>query len=54
MLYRLMPRKVRLFSAAGERFVTIDALEPGHDGVLRGLRKFFSRGLDVRLGHPLA
>jgi heavy metal translocating P-type ATPase len=28
-LYRMMPRKVRLESAAGERFISIDALEPG-------------------------
>ena len=28
-LYRMMPRKVRMESAAGERFVAIDALEPG-------------------------
>jgi heavy metal translocating P-type ATPase len=29
MLYRLMPKKVRLQTAAGERFVSIDALQPG-------------------------
>jgi len=29
MLYRLMPKKVRLLSAAGERFVSVEALEPG-------------------------
>ena len=29
MLYRLMPKKVRIISDAGERFVSIDALEPG-------------------------
>ena len=28
-LYRMMPKKVRLESAAGDRFVAVDALEPG-------------------------
>jgi cation transport ATPase len=35
MLYRLMPKKVRLLSAAGERFTSIDALEPGQVFVAR-------------------
>jgi heavy metal translocating P-type ATPase len=29
MLYRLMPKKARLLTPAGERFVSVDALEPG-------------------------
>jgi len=29
MMYRLMPRKVRIVGEGGERFVSIDALEPG-------------------------
>jgi heavy metal translocating P-type ATPase len=35
MLYRLMPKKVRLLSVAGERFVSIDALEPGQTFVVK-------------------
>jgi heavy metal translocating P-type ATPase len=35
LLYRLMPSKVRLLSAAGERFVTIEALEPGEVFVVK-------------------
>jgi heavy metal translocating P-type ATPase len=35
MLYRLMPRKVRMMSAAGERFVSIEALAPGEVFVVK-------------------
>ena len=35
LLYRMMPSKVRMVSEAGERFVSIDALEPGEEFVVK-------------------
>lgn len=45
MLYRLMPKKVRLQSAAGERFVSIDALEPGAVFVVKAGERIPADGL---------
>jgi heavy metal translocating P-type ATPase len=45
MLYRLMPKKVRLQSSAGERFVSIDALEPGTVFVVKAGERIPADGL---------
>ncbi len=47
MLYRLMPKKVRLMSAAGERFVSIDALEPGQVFVVKAGERIPADGVIV-------
>ena len=47
MLYRLMPKKVRLLSAAGERFVSIDALEPGQVFVVKAGERIPADGIVV-------
>jgi heavy metal translocating P-type ATPase len=46
-LYRLMPRKVRIFSAAGERFVSIDALEPGQVFIVKAGERIPADGVLV-------
>lgn len=45
LLYRLMPKKVRLLSAAGERFVSIDALEPGNVFVVKAGERIPADGI---------
>ena len=47
MLYRLMPKKVRLVSSAGERFVSIDALEPGQTFVVKAGERIPADGIVV-------
>jgi heavy metal translocating P-type ATPase len=47
LLYRLMPRKVRLLSTAGERFVSIDALEPGQIFVVKAGERIPADGIVV-------
>ena len=47
MLYRLMPKKVRLLSAAGERFVSIEALEPGQVFVVKAGERVPADGVIV-------
>jgi len=47
MLYRLMPKKVRLLSAAGERFVSVDALEPGQLFVVKAGERIPADGVVV-------
>jgi heavy metal translocating P-type ATPase len=47
MLYRLMPKKVRLLSTAGERFVSIDALEPGQFFVVKAGERMPADGVIV-------
>jgi heavy metal translocating P-type ATPase len=44
-LYRLMPRKVRILSSAGERFVSIDALEPGQVFVVKAGERIPADGI---------
>jgi len=46
-LYRLMPKKVRILSAAGERFVSIDALEPGQVFVVKAGERIPADGVVV-------
>jgi len=46
-LYRLMPKKVRILSAAGERFVSIDALEPGQVFVVKAGERIPADGVIV-------
>lgn len=47
-LYRLMPRKVRILSIAGERFVAIDALEPGQVFVVKAGERIPADGIVVQ------
>jgi heavy metal translocating P-type ATPase len=47
MLYRLMPKKVRIMSDAGERFVSIDALEPGQVFVVKAGERIPTDGIVV-------
>jgi Cu+-exporting ATPase len=47
VLYRLMPKKVRLLSVAGERFVSIDALEPGQVFVVKAGERIPADGFVV-------
>ncbi len=46
-LYRLMPKKVRILSAAGERFVSIEALEPGQVFVVKAGERIPADGMVV-------
>jgi len=45
LLYRLMPRKVRMLSSAGERFVSVEALEPGQVFVVKAGERIPADGL---------
>ena len=47
MLYRLMPKKVRMMSDAGERFVSIEALEPGQVFVVKAGERIPADGVVV-------
>lgn len=47
LLYRMMPRKVCMVSASGERFVSIDALEPGDEFVVKAGERVPADGLVV-------
>lgn len=47
MLYRLMPKKVRLLSVVGERFVSIDALEPDQVFVVKAGERIPADGVVV-------
>jgi heavy metal translocating P-type ATPase len=47
LLYRLMPKKVRLLSSAGERFVAIDALAPGQVFVVKAGERVPADGIVV-------
>ncbi|MDR3773545.1 MAG: cation-translocating P-type ATPase [Terracidiphilus sp.] len=46
-LYRLMPKKVRILSAADERFVSIDALQPGQVFVVKAGERIPADGVVV-------
>ncbi len=45
MLYRLMPKKVRLWAAGRERFVTIEALEVGDEFVVKAGERIPADGI---------
>lgn len=47
LLYRLMPKKVRILSRAGERFVSIDALAPGQVFVVKAGERVPADGIVV-------
>jgi len=47
MLYRLMPKKIRLLSGGIERFVAIDALEPGEIFVVKAGERIPADGIIV-------
>ena len=47
MLYRLMPRKARVMSTAGERFVSIEALESGSIFVVKAGERIPADGIIV-------
>lgn len=53
MLYRLMPKKVRLWAAGRERFVTIEALEVGDEFVVKTGERIPADGI-VSEGHSHA
>jgi len=46
-LHRMMPNKVRLLAAAAERFVSVEALEPGQTFVVKAGERIPSDGLIV-------
>ena len=52
MLYRLMPKKVRILTASGERFVSIDALQPGQVFVVKAGERIPADGIVVE-GRPM-
>jgi heavy metal translocating P-type ATPase len=47
LLYRLMPKKVRVLTAAGERFVSIDALTTGQVFLVKAGERFPADGIVV-------
>jgi heavy metal translocating P-type ATPase len=47
ILYRLMPKKARILTAAGERFVSIDALQPGQEFVVKAGERIPADGIVV-------
>jgi heavy metal translocating P-type ATPase len=47
MLYRLMPKRVRIMSDVGERFVSIDALEPGQVFVVKAGERVPADGIVI-------
>jgi len=47
VLYRLMPRKARLHSLAGERFVSIEALQPGQVFIVKAGERIPADGVVI-------